>query len=556
MRTLVFLILAVFLSNTLVSVAFGAQAPYCLALRGNGEAQPAHWGALARTVEQMGLPQMMSGGSSATISMFLLESMAANPFVLNKDKTLQKQRVSLMLKSLLGFVSIVQNSPEFRDFMALYGKIQSAPKNELSKTLQDLIEKKNWSTAQKTLKQAYQTGLIDTEYASLLLKATAEQDLKKSRFYLAELQETLRVFGSFNAASDQNLFFRPGVVSFEKLASSFGRVAHFYSTLGSDEALKGEWQTFFETCAPESVGKSWLELISEKPVCGQLFGQLYTSHFTRNQPEIPMEEMPVGYVIPTLPTTSVLVKSAAAQATQAMKQYHTKLDPAFGASFKLENTEDVRFGYWGSAEILERIEKNLDGRDEKSRRFYKLGAAPWKEVLSLSPAEPGLSRMKTFTNQGETLVSAGGWSDLHPVLVLKAAGCENVIYVSRQGGDSIFGQGVAKRLLNLDRDWSLLETSTPEASKRNGALNNQGDPSDQSSLWSRLYNLGNKSSSYNESLRQASAILCTNWNAFDVKTQLVELIEDSYRSSFRIQSSRLNGLSPVLTEERAGCQAL
>lgn len=555
MRTIVFLILAVFLSNALVSVAFGAETPYCLALRGNGEAQPAHWGALARTVELAGLPKMMAGGSSATISMFVLESMAANPFVLNQNKTLQKERVSLMLKSLLGFVGMVQNSEEFRDFMALYGKIQAAKKTDLSQTLQDLIEKKNWSTAQGTIQRAYKLGLIDTEYATLLLKATAEQDLKKSRFYLSELQETIRVFGSFNAASDQNLFFRPGVISFEKLAASFGRVAHFYSTLGSDDALKGEWQAFFETCAPDSVGKSWIELVTAKPVCGQMFAQLYTSHFTNNQPDIPMEEMQVGYVIPTLPTTSVLVKSAAAQALEAMKQYHTKLDPAFGASFQLKNTDDVRFGYWGNPETLERIEKNLSARDEKSRRFYKLGTAQWKEVLSLSPAEPGLSRMKAFKNQGETLVSAGGWSDLHPVLVLKAAGCENVIYVSRQGGDSIFGQGVAKRLLNLDRDWSVLETSTPEASKRNGLLNNQGDRSDQTSLWSRLYNLGNTSSSYNESLRQASAILCTNWNDFDVKTQLVQLIEDSYRASFRVQSSVMNHLSPVLTEERPGCQA-
>ena len=42
-----------------ISLKLNAE-PYCLALRGNGEAQPAHWGALANLVEKMGLPQIQS----------------------------------------------------------------------------------------------------------------------------------------------------------------------------------------------------------------------------------------------------------------------------------------------------------------------------------------------------------------------------------------------------------------------------------------------------------------------------------------------------------------
>jgi hypothetical protein len=33
-----------------------AQGDYCIALRGNGEAAPAHWGAIAQLVEKLGLP--------------------------------------------------------------------------------------------------------------------------------------------------------------------------------------------------------------------------------------------------------------------------------------------------------------------------------------------------------------------------------------------------------------------------------------------------------------------------------------------------------------------
>ncbi|MFN7728958.1 MAG: hypothetical protein ACK5P7_07365 [Bdellovibrio sp.] len=127
---------------------------------------------------------------------------------------------------------------------------------------------------------------------------------------------------------------------------------------------------------------------------------------------------------------------------------------------------------------------------------------------------------------------------------------------ARQGGESLFAQGVAKRLLNLDRSWEHLETSTTEIKARNADLNNRGDSFDQTSTWSRLYNLGNPQSSLNESLRQASAIFCTNWNAYDIKTELVQLIENSYRSSFQVQSSDLQNLSPFLTENKPGCQAL
>jgi len=64
--------------SVLLATPSHASADYCLALRGNGEAQPAHWGALAQLVENMGLPKAQSGGSSAAVSSFLLENIAAN----------------------------------------------------------------------------------------------------------------------------------------------------------------------------------------------------------------------------------------------------------------------------------------------------------------------------------------------------------------------------------------------------------------------------------------------------------------------------------------------
>src|SRR5262245_35788064 len=89
--------------------------PYCLALRGNGESQPAHWGALASLVEKQGLPVMQSGGSSASISLFLLENVAANPLVKNAaNAEEQRQRAALLLKSLFGIAGYLKERPQVK----------------------------------------------------------------------------------------------------------------------------------------------------------------------------------------------------------------------------------------------------------------------------------------------------------------------------------------------------------------------------------------------------------------------------------------------------------
>ncbi|MBC7371421.1 MAG: hypothetical protein H7326_07650 [Bdellovibrionaceae bacterium] len=110
-------------------------------------------------------------------------------------------------------------------------------------------------------------------------------------------------------------------------------------------------------------------------------------------------------------------------------------------------------------------------KDAKSQKFLSLGESTWAKVLSLSPAEPGLSSSLAISR---TMRSAGGWSDLHPTLVLKAAGCENIIYVARKGDESPFAQNVFRRL--------------------------------------------------------TTAMKCTNWNDFSVPKDVNALIEDSMRA--------------------------
>ena len=158
----------------------------------------------------------------------------------------------------------------------------------------------------------------------------------------------------------------------------------------------------------------------------------------------------------------------------------------------------MSFGYWGQAADLTKVAANAEGyTDEKTARFRNLGQATWRTALSMSPAEPGLSRAVAID---ATQLSAGGWSDLHPVLVLRNLGCENVIYLTRRGGESGFAQGVAA-LLEMD-----------------------------ATTGTALYDLSAQSS-FRTSLEEADGVWCTDWNSFS-GTQIQEISLDGYTAPF------------------------
>lgn len=76
---------------------------------------PAHWGALSQVVQKKGLPKAMAGGSSASISMFLLESLSLNPLLENNTQK------SLMIKSFQGYFEALTQTAEGQALMAMVG---------------------------------------------------------------------------------------------------------------------------------------------------------------------------------------------------------------------------------------------------------------------------------------------------------------------------------------------------------------------------------------------------------------------------------------------------
>ncbi len=522
-----------------------AEGNYCLAIRGNGELEPAHWGGISKLIETQGLPSAMAGGSSASITMFLINAVAQNPFLQNDtvDAAEKNRRASLMVKSFLGFFTELKNTKFSQDIFKLYGEYNKLQALASTQSMATELVKKNFSEVINILNEGVKSDLFNHASLYPYFAALARHDEKSSQFFLKQLTDSITLFGKFDASTDANLFFRPGIINFKNASETFGRWAEFYAAERASEQVLNEWAQFFKQCSSESENLTWSALTKAKPECANLLHGLFESHF-KNEPTVHLENREIGKPIAVYPSTSVLIGSAAGQVTNAFTAYDRNLDPEFGNKFKIASPEEVMFGYWGANDKLALIGKNLDPKNEKNRRFFSLGMTTWKEVLSLSPAEPGLSPLLPFTAKKQKLISAGGWSDLHPVDVLKASGCKNVVYLTRQGGESLFAQGVANRLLNLDRN---LKATTPEQ-------NNIGDKeADPNGVWSKLFNLANPDSSFNRALKNADAVMCTNWNAYDVQKDLVGLIENAYQSPFAVTENPLQ-LAPLLTDLRAGCQ--
>ena len=83
---------------TVSQLVIANENPYCIAVRGNGELEPAHWGAMAQSLEKFGAASAIAGGSSGSITSFFWESMMANPTLSAKSSDEQSRDMALMFK--------------------------------------------------------------------------------------------------------------------------------------------------------------------------------------------------------------------------------------------------------------------------------------------------------------------------------------------------------------------------------------------------------------------------------------------------------------------------
>lgn len=546
-----------------------SDSPYCIALRGNGELKPAHWGALAQTVEVFGIPSAMAGGSSASISTFLVESILLNSELSQNPKD-RARDVAFLIKSFEGFVYSYTDRPEYQRFFEVLRAVHgvNSEKSVLGR-LSDLILEK--STAELILSyrdvKTVLKDVIDSEvfygpqvqsfhrafsnYFSGIRSVFTKDKWRALKAEHEKLKLSLAVFGKFDAKNDQTIFVRDGIINFASLAKIFGIMANFYSLRGATEETHNLMQSLLFTCAHESEGLGWREIALKKPACQTLLNETVRSYARAHNEANPRLAEKVGAHLSALVSTSVVENQSVTNLLVARKNYQDGQTKNVGFDIASEN---LKFGYWGMSTDLNRIstfiQTHADAEEvqiDKTQRFLSLGEASWEDVLKLSPAEPGLSPMIPFEIGGKELVSLGGWSDLHPVPILKAKGCAKVVYVTRKGGESIFAQGIAKRLLGFaNLPWTELDPDDSD-SNQTQALNNRGRTGDVDKDWSKMFNLANPASSLSVSLKLADAVVCTDWNAFDVTKDFRKLIDEAYAAPiyFKHEMDLLSLKSPL-----------
>lgn len=470
-----------------------AELKLCAGIRGNGELITAHFASLARIVEHYGTIDAASGGSSASITIFLTESMQSNPAIADCkgatcDQSEQAARAGLLLKSFPGYLQHLTTTEEaaaLGQLAPFVARIQS----EGIDTLLDEDADAGVAALLNVLEQDDLKDLINPEVIGLL------QNSPNPEMHARDILEGVQKLGAFSADTDR-IFIRPGVLNFEAVADKFGRVADFYSGNGpSDMAGMGD---FMESCATPGLGKGWFE-VATLPAGSSTCGQLFDSMLTDYRAALAADpgsfrsriDEPVGGKMRALISTSVLSGDTAESFKQARADYAAAREYNFAPSF-----DEVSFGYWGQSADLDKVSRNENGYDDlKTAKFTSLGETTWRTALAYSPAEPGLARGLELP---DGRVSTGGWSDLHPVLALRNLGCEQVVYVTRTGDESGFALGVAG-LLGMNADEST-----------------------------ELYDL-DSDSAFALSLNETDATWCTNWNE-QSGTDLVGISADGYNA--------------------------
>jgi hypothetical protein len=531
---------------------------FCGAVRGNGELIMSHLSSYAALSENFGLFDGMAGGSSGSLSIFLYESVIQNPALRDCGTPGQPQtctpaqvgiRASLLFKSIFAHINKIKNSKDAQDAIQLSQSLNDLKKGLgnvdiqtidpvklalLSMPKQRAQIRKLQKQLQAVMSNPTTRSLIDSRMYSIMLMGQADPvlglptlgkssqaDLNTMAYRLREVYTAASEIGNFNA-NDKNIFFRPGVVSFDGLARQFGRMANFYAGRGnprtdtaSSTPYLGDYdlagmQDFLNSCAEKSRGLDWYDFTDASPECASKIGALidaYQDTHTETSVILARIHEPVGRYMHALISAAIIQGDADNYKSYAVKYMNA---PALGFQFQPGDYNvfsNVKFGYFGApadVALLNTLTSSAGFTDDfKVKNRVLFSGASWEEVLNYSPAEPGLSAL-TLPEQlhylpadsdggvrdiqpvvGAENTVAAGWSDLTPTIELRNLGCKTVIYVTRREPESLFTQGVIRQM---------------------GATQDQLDA---------LYSL-DQPSSFSRSLAAADGVWCTDWNALDL----------------------------------------
>ncbi len=526
-----------------------AKLEMCAAIRGNGNYVFAHWGALARVLESYGPIDGLAGGSSASATSFLYESVYMNPAVWDCTPSFgrctERQaalRMAFLMKSMRDFVAVLGDRVDFGAAAQAVPKlIERFKDKEFLAAVSSGDLYKGISAGHRILSSPELGGVIDKKILGRLKEALT--DSSKRKLVFAELKGAVAAL-SWNS-DDPAILIQRGLIDFNELTKRIGIAGDFYA--GKDPETVAQTKRLLDACTNKSEGVQWREIVSlpgpqelvskprnsinpwavpeletKKQTCGDYYKTTLNSFFDRfNKANVEPKRLsdPVGGMIPTLAATSIFKDVEADNYLKHIYLLYMNGDP-----YKRGFSSDwIRFGYWGAQADLDKVSQNQKGFDDiKTERFESLGQVQWGEALRVGPQEPGLGSVLCNTEQGTTSKrgkwdsysnlpegqkclrwSLGAWSDLYPVQALKNLGCERVVYVTRRDDEGDFIRGVVKLLTKDDAEWQVTDRE--------------------------MFDLDVPTSAAARGLASADATVCSDWNVIDA-TQLDCLGNDSYRA--------------------------
>jgi hypothetical protein len=361
--------------------------------------------------------------------------------------------------------------------------------------------------------------------------------------------------------SDVSILFREGIVDFPRLYRKLGIVADFMAGRGRYPKEKMA-RIFNSNCVTEAFGKSWSEFYHSPngKTCANSVWSLLQGYVNLYKNSAPLANTrlkdPIGGALKSIVPVSIIVGTGLEKAQKAFREYKLlyetyRPDPApghFEAAYKAwtDRTAQIKFdldfenelvyGYWGRYSDLKKMASDWVPTEEvKSQKFTPLGTLSWIDVLLASPVEPGLSKMNPLKDTPDHRAAgvkgymAGGWVDLHPTQAARLMGCEKVIFVTREWPeDNEFAEGLVKFF------------KIPEEKRK------------------AIYDINDPNSSFNQSLREADAIWCSEWGRFKM-FELSPMTTQVFHSPVYIRTEGdpvFSQATPILNSYKSGCMPI